>query len=81
LIIKLLQIWKNIRYGKKRVNITKILKFSSKSLSEEKRQTDFLSIDEWPVLNGVEYDDILGIPVTYTEQVVKPDEYKNPPKP
>lgn len=31
MIIKLFKIWKNIRYGKKRVNKTKILKFSSES--------------------------------------------------
>ena len=55
------------------------VKASVKSIDETKVQVDVLDVFNWPILNGVEYDEVLGIPITYTERVVSPDEYKNPP--
>jgi hypothetical protein len=55
------------------------IKESTKALDQSKSQTDFLQTKSWPLLNGVEYDEVLGIPIQYTEQVVSPTEYENPP--
>jgi hypothetical protein len=55
------------------------LKASTRAIDETKRQVETLYVKEWPTLNGVEYDEVLGIPIQYTEKVVSPNEYKNPP--
>jgi len=55
------------------------IKATTKAIDETKRQVETLSVEEWPLLSGVEYDEVLGIPIEYTEKVVSPNEYKNPP--
>ena len=57
------------------------LKLSTERIDDTKVSVETLNLagTGWPLLNGVEYDEVLGIPIQYTEQVVSPNEYKNPP--
>lgn len=55
------------------------IKASTKAIDETKIQVETLQVQWWPELNGVEYDEVLGIPIKYTEKVVSPNEYENPP--
>ena len=54
------------------------LKASSEAIDETKIKTESLRVTDWPVLSGVEYDEILGIPIEYTEKVVSSNEILNP---
>ena len=58
------------------------LKLSTENIGGNKVALEKINLPpgtDWPTLNGVEYDEVLGIPIQYTEKVVSPNEYKNPP--
>jgi hypothetical protein len=56
-----------------------ILKNSTQRIDDTKYKGEFLQVQSWPELKGVEYDEVLGIPIKYSEQVVSPSEYENLP--
>jgi hypothetical protein len=56
-----------------------ILKNATQRIDDTKFKREFLQVPDWPELKGVEYDDVLGIPIRYTEKVVSPSEYENLP--
>jgi hypothetical protein len=56
-----------------------ILKNSTQRIDDTKYKGEFLQVQSWPELKGVEYDEVLGIPINYTEKVVSPSEYENLP--
>ena len=56
-----------------------VLKNSTQRIDDTKYKREFLQVQSWPELKGVEYDEVLGIPIKYSEQVVSPSEYENLP--
>ena len=60
-------------------NNLRLVKDSINALDEAKSERELVEVDEWPINTSVDYDEQLGIGIYYTETIVEPSEYLNPP--
>ena len=44
-------------------------------IDKVKSEREEISVEKWPIVSGVDYDETLGLPIQYTETIVSPDEY------
>jgi hypothetical protein len=51
------------------------LKSDVNAIDNAKSESEVVKVDYWPQVYGVEYDDVVGVPIRYAEQVVRPSEY------
>jgi hypothetical protein len=59
------------------VNSLTTLKYDVSAIDEFKSEAEIITVDEWKEVRGVEFDDVTGIPIPYTEKVIPPSEYNN----
>jgi hypothetical protein len=57
------------------VNSLTTLKYDINAIDSAKSEAEIVQVDNWPEVRGVEFDDITGIPIPYTEKVIPPSEY------
>ncbi len=51
------------------------LKYDVNAIDSSKSEAEVIKVKSWPIVSGVEYDEVIGIPIRYEEQVVNPSEY------
>jgi hypothetical protein len=44
-------------------------------IDKTKSQREEVTVANWPTVSGVDYDEVLGLPIQYTETIVSPTEY------
>jgi hypothetical protein len=57
------------------VNSLTTLKYEINAIDSAKSEAEIVTVDAWPEIRGVEFDDSTGIPIPYTEKVIPPSEY------
>lgn len=57
------------------VNSLNTLKYDVNAIDPSKSEAEIVQVDSWPIVRGVEFDDVTGLPIPYTEQVIPPSEY------
>jgi len=55
------------------VNNYTTIKYDINAIDESKSQEELIQVNEWPLVYGSEYEETIGIPIKYSEQVVTPD--------
>lgn len=51
------------------------LKNDVNAIDSAKSESEVVKVNYWPEVYGVEYDEVVGVPIRYLEQVVRPSEY------
>jgi hypothetical protein len=59
------------------VNSLTTLKYDINAIDSAKSEAEIVAVDKWPEVRGVEFDDVTGLPIPYTEQVIPPSEYND----
>lgn len=59
------------------VNSLTTLKYDINAIDSAKSEAEIVAVDEWPEVRGVEFDDVTGLPIPYTEKVIHPSEYND----
>jgi hypothetical protein len=59
------------------VNSLNTLKYDVTAIDPSKSEAEIVQVDSWPIVRGVEFDDVTGLPIPYTEQVIPPSEYND----
>ena len=52
-----------------------LLKYSSSRIDSTKLEVETHTVSNWPEVQGVDYDEVLNMPIRYSEKVVSPREY------
>jgi hypothetical protein len=59
------------------VNSLNTLKYDINAIDSAKSEAEIVQVDSWPEIRGVEFDDVTGLPIPYTEKVIPPSEYND----
>jgi hypothetical protein len=59
------------------VNSLTTLKYDINAIDSAKSEAEIVAVDKWPEVRGVEFDDVTGLPIPYTEKVIPPSEYND----
>ena len=52
-----------------------LAKYTSSRIDESKLEVEAHVVNNWPIVQGVEYDEVLNMPIRYSETIVSPSEY------
>ena len=59
------------------VNSLNTLKYDINAIDSAKSEAEIVEVYSWPEIRGVEFDDVTGLPIPYTEKVIPPSEYND----
>ena len=59
------------------VNSLNTLKYDVNAIDPAKSEAEIVQVASWPEVRGVEFDDVTGLPIPYTEKVIPPSEYND----
>jgi len=59
------------------VNSLTTLKYDINAIDSAKSEAEIVQVASWPEVRGVEFDDVTGLPIPYTEKVIPPSEYND----
>jgi hypothetical protein len=57
------------------VNNLNTLKYDVNAIDQSKSEAEIVTVDSWPIVHGVEFDELTGIPLPYKETIIPPSEY------
>jgi hypothetical protein len=57
------------------VNNLNTLKYDVNAIDQSKSEAEIVTVDSWPIVHGVEFDELTGIPLPYRETIIPPSEY------